>query len=243
MTNGKSFAQQVLELFTEAVRTTLHPSLYERMLRDIGSSLGREVIRQVRQSNTVSRAFTREDYLRCGEWMKAHWGWEHDIRIDSPDEIRIHAPTCPFNKLAAEDSLICQVEAAIFGSIAGDQFGYGKVVVERGLGAPPRNCHLTVYLERTPHNVTQEGPTFVAGRNGDKREKDTDADKRILAQLTQRERQIIKLIAEGLSDKQIAGALHLSVRTIEGHVARIRDKTALRSRSALIRFALRSSTI
>jgi RNA polymerase sigma factor (sigma-70 family) len=232
MTDKKSFAQLVLEFFAEAVRTIIHPTFYERMLRDIGSSLGREVLRHVRQSVPAS----------CGEWMKAHWGWEHEIRIDSPDEIRVLAPVCPF-KLTAEDSLLCQVEAAIFGSIAADQFGYGKVVVERGAGAPPSHCRLTVYLERTPDSVTKEGPTFVPGRNGEKREKDIDVDKAIFAKLSQRERQIIKLIAEGLSDKQIAEALHLSVRTVEGHVARIRDKTSLRSRSALIRFALRSSAI
>lgn len=39
----------------------------------------------------------------------------------------------------------------------------------------------------------------------------------------------------------VAEAVRLSVRTVENHLARIRENTALHSRGALIRFALKSS--
>ncbi len=49
--------------------------------------------------------------------------------------------------------------------------------------------------------------------------------------LTEREREVLKLLAQGLSNKDIAQNLYLSVRTVEGHLANIYGKLHLRSRT------------
>jgi DNA-binding NarL/FixJ family response regulator len=53
-----------------------------------------------------------------------------------------------------------------------------------------------------------------------------------------RERQIIALIGEGLSNKAIAAELGLSARTIEGHINHIYIKLGVESRTSLVRYAL-----
>lgn len=58
--------------------------------------------------------------------------------------------------------------------------------------------------------------------------------------LSLRERQIVKLVAEGRSNKQIAASLHLSVRTVETHRANITQKLGFSSVSELIRYAIRN---
>jgi DNA-binding NarL/FixJ family response regulator len=50
------------------------------------------------------------------------------------------------------------------------------------------------------------------------------------ARMTKREREIIVLIAEGLSNKEIAERLHLSTYTVKSHVHNILEKMALHSR-------------
>ncbi|HWR88808.1 MAG TPA: response regulator transcription factor [Dissulfurispiraceae bacterium] len=55
--------------------------------------------------------------------------------------------------------------------------------------------------------------------------------------LTDRERQILKLIAEGRSNRQIAGLLYISVRTAEHHRANIRKKLNVRTTADLIKYA------
>ena len=122
-------------------------------------------------------------------------------------------------------------------------FGYSKVVIQRDHGHPPHNCRFLVHTERTPQSQAAAGLTFASNRTEGKRTSDEAAATRMLAQLTARERQIIALLAEGLPDKQIAKTLHLSVRTIEGHLSRKQKKTALQTRSALIRFALCAGTV
>jgi non-specific serine/threonine protein kinase len=51
--------------------------------------------------------------------------------------------------------------------------------------------------------------------------------------LTRREKEIAELVSQGLTNRQIADRLVLSVRTAEGHVERIRDKLGVRSRAQI----------
>ncbi len=56
--------------------------------------------------------------------------------------------------------------------------------------------------------------------------------------LSERERQILRLIALGYTNQEIAGQLYLSVRTIEAHRRHILDKLRLSTRAELVRYAL-----
>jgi two-component system response regulator NreC len=56
--------------------------------------------------------------------------------------------------------------------------------------------------------------------------------------LTERERQILRSIALGYTNQEIAGELFLSVRTIEAHRRHILDKLRLSTRAELVRYAL-----
>jgi DNA-binding NarL/FixJ family response regulator len=62
-------------------------------------------------------------------------------------------------------------------------------------------------------------------------------------QLSSREREIVQLVSEGKSNKEIAAALHITVKTVETHRARIMSKLDLHSISDLVRYALRNHII
>ena len=57
--------------------------------------------------------------------------------------------------------------------------------------------------------------------------------------LSSREREVTQLLAEGKSNKEIAKVLHLSVKTVETHRAKIMHKLGLHSIGDLIRYAIR----
>jgi predicted ATPase/DNA-binding CsgD family transcriptional regulator len=56
--------------------------------------------------------------------------------------------------------------------------------------------------------------------------------------LSARERGLVTLVAQGLTDAQIAAQLFISIRTVRSHLDRIRDKTGCRRRADLTRLAL-----
>src|ERR1700681_736931 len=58
--------------------------------------------------------------------------------------------------------------------------------------------------------------------------------------LTTREREVLQMIAEGKTNKEIATTLNLSVYTVEAHRGRVMDKLNLHSISELVRFAIRN---
>ncbi len=58
--------------------------------------------------------------------------------------------------------------------------------------------------------------------------------------LSEREREIVALLAGGATDAQIAGQLFLSVNTVRSHLERIRDKTGARRRPELVRYAIQA---
>ena len=62
----------------------------------------------------------------------------------------------------------------------------------------------------------------------------------VVNQLTPRERQILKLVGEGNTGREIAAVLSISPKTVENHRGRLMEKLDIRSTASLIRFALKS---
>jgi DNA-binding NarL/FixJ family response regulator len=61
--------------------------------------------------------------------------------------------------------------------------------------------------------------------------------------LTDREREVLRLLADGLSNKEVAGRLQISVRTAESHRININRKLGFQSIADLVRYALRTCEI
>jgi DNA-binding NarL/FixJ family response regulator len=63
------------------------------------------------------------------------------------------------------------------------------------------------------------------------------------ARLTPREREILQLLAEGNSNKEVAAKLGISVKTAETHRSRVMAKLSLNSISDLVRYAVRNGIV
>ena len=61
--------------------------------------------------------------------------------------------------------------------------------------------------------------------------------------LTDREREIVQLLAEGRSNKEVAATLGISVKTAETHRAAVMRKLGMESFSHLVRYAIRNNLI
>jgi DNA-binding CsgD family transcriptional regulator len=61
--------------------------------------------------------------------------------------------------------------------------------------------------------------------------------------LTSRERQVVQLVAEGKSTKQVAALLGITVKTAEFHRARVMKKLDVHDVAGLVRYAIREGLI
>jgi DNA-binding NarL/FixJ family response regulator len=78
---------------------------------------------------------------------------------------------------------------------------------------------------------------FDEGRSG------AMAPARTKSRITSRENEIVQLLAEGKTSKDIAVFLNISVKTVETHRANIMRKLELHTVTELVRYAIRNSIV
>jgi DNA-binding NarL/FixJ family response regulator len=64
-----------------------------------------------------------------------------------------------------------------------------------------------------------------------------------LSVLSRREREIVQLLAEGQSNKEVSSRLGIGLKTVESHRAKIMRKTRVGSAAGLVRYAIRNSLV
>lgn len=71
----------------------------------------------------------------------------------------------------------------------------------------------------------------------------TSIHEEVWAQLTPRQREVLQLLAEGKSHKEVAGILNISVKTAEYHKYAILDRLGIKSNAELVQYAIRHGII
>ena len=69
------------------------------------------------------------------------------------------------------------------------------------------------------------------------------ADEYLLQKLTPRQREILTLMAEGNSTRDIAGTLKISVKTVESHRAQLMERLNIHEVAGLVRYAIRMGLV
>ena len=100
---------------------------------------------------------------------------------------------------------------------------------------------------RSRGNGQPEADFFTQNSETDYSLRDSSASRASTSQnapsLTQREREVLDLLTEGLSNIQIGDRLHLSPRTVEKHVSSLFRKTESNNRAELVRFAMEHNLV
>jgi predicted ATPase/DNA-binding CsgD family transcriptional regulator len=108
-----------------------------------------------------------------------------------------------------------------------------RASARQALGADAFDAAYAQGRRRTPDHAVQ-----TALREAPQPANETAATRAKAGELTQRERQIVALIGEGLSNAEIARSLMISTRTAESHVRHIMDKLGLSRRTQIAGWAV-----
>lgn len=117
----------------------------------------------------------------------------------------------------------------VLDAIAAGAAGY---LSKRSLGEELRQAVITVHgggSVVTPDLASHLVKEFASASRG---------EASTVRPLAGRELQVLRLVVQGMTDKEIAQELFISPRTVQNHLTRIREKTGLRRRSELTRWAV-----
>ena len=140
------------------------------------------------------------------------------LSFDSARALRINAPQMRLLAVAIgsrDDDVVGWAEAGVSGFVSRETPLNGLIQAIDSIAADGSVCppDITVRLLRRLESVASVRAPAVPS-----------------TALTQRERDIVALIDQGQSNKEIAAALHLSIATVKNHVHSILDKLQVRSR-------------
>jgi DNA-binding NarL/FixJ family response regulator len=99
------------------------------------------------------------------------------------------------------------------------------------------------YLIRAVETLAMHRPFFTGAASEVLLESYRRRPERVRSVLTDRERGVVQLIAEGNTNKQVANQLGISLKTVETHRASIMRKLNLLSSAALVRYAVRNNIV
>lgn len=113
-----------------------------------------------------------------------------------------------------------------------------RLALSRTLSSLGRTDAASAEAERAREAFAKLGAARDVSRSGGVRQ---EADE--LGELTRREREVLTLVAQGLSDAEIAERLVVSPHTVHRHVANVRTKLRLPSRAAAVAYATRQGLL
>jgi DNA-binding NarL/FixJ family response regulator len=154
-----------------------------------------------------------------------------DISLNGPDglellkNVRISSPRLPVLVLSMHDESIYAERALRAGA---NGYIMKQEATEKVLVALRRILSGEIYVsDKIANSMLQH---YVRGAN--------PSEHSSIAELTDRELEVFRLIGEGHGTRQIAEALHLSIKTVESYQAHIKEKLALRSARELVQHAI-----
>lgn len=129
-------------------------------------------------------------------------------------------------------------------SMHADRSLVGEMLKAGACGYLPKDCaydELIEAIQQTIEGKNYLSPEITSGLvDGFVRHQAEEGDSTAFSVLSERERQVLQLLAEGNSTKEIAANLGVSVRTAETHRRNIMDKLDMRSVAELTKYAIRS---
>ena len=154
-----------------------------------------------------------------------------DISLNGPDglellkNIRLGAPRLPVLILSMHDESIYAERALRAGA---NGYIMKQEATEKVLVALRRILSGEIYVsDRIANSMLRH---YVRGAS--------PSEHTSVSDLTDRELEVFRLIGEGQGTRQIAEALHLSVKTVESYQAHIKEKLSLRSARELVQHAV-----
>lgn len=125
----------------------------------VGQRIGDDLNREYRAALHVDRL----DPQQVGQVLvdlKRRIQGDFYIIEETPEKIVLGNRACPFGDKVLGRPALCMMTSNVFGSVAADNLGYAKVVVEESIAAGHGQCRVVVYLTPSPEAEASPGREY-----------------------------------------------------------------------------------
>lgn len=128
----------------------------------VGQRMGDEIAATYKTALAVARLDREQVRDVCLDLKRRIQG---DFYVISEDEEKIvfGNRACPFGDKVIGRNALCMMTSNVFGTIAADNVGYGKVVLEETIAKGDAGCRVVLYLKRSAAAQQADGREYLPG--------------------------------------------------------------------------------
>jgi len=127
----------------------------------VGQRMGDEINAMYRAALNVPRLTPPQVAEVCVDLKRRIHG-EFAVEEMDDDKIVFVNSACPFAEKVIGRPALCMMTSNVFGTIAAENLGYGKVALEETIATGAKRCRVILYLRRSDASATAEGREYVS---------------------------------------------------------------------------------
>ena len=128
----------------------------------VGQEMGHEMDQSYRNALGVSN-LNREQVADVLVDLKRRIQGDFFIIEENDEKIVLGNRACPFAEKVLDRPALCMMTSNVFGSIAAENLGYAKVVIEEAIANHDPGCRVVVYLKPTAAAEAANGREYFKG--------------------------------------------------------------------------------
>jgi hypothetical protein len=128
----------------------------------VGQRVGDQINESYRNALAVSN-LDRDQVAQVLVDLKRRIQGDFFIIEESDDKIVFGNRVCPFAEKVIGRPALCMMTSNVFGTIAADNLGYSKVVIEKSIALGDPGCRVVVHLKPTPEAENAMGREYFSG--------------------------------------------------------------------------------
>lgn len=125
----------------------------------VGQKIGDEINASYRRALQVQNLSPEQVAAVCVD-LKARIQGDFYVLEMTSEKMVFGNRACPFAEKVIGRPSLCMMTSNVFGSIAAENLGYGKVVIERSIAKGDEACLVTVYLSSSEEARAKEGREY-----------------------------------------------------------------------------------
>jgi predicted ArsR family transcriptional regulator len=128
----------------------------------VGQRIGDQINNEYKSALRVDR-LTREQVADVLVDLKRRIQGDFYVIEQDDEKIVLGNRACPFAEKVHDRPALCMMTSNVFGVIAAENLGYGKVVLEQAIARGDATCRVVVYLGETEEAQAAEGREYFRG--------------------------------------------------------------------------------